>query len=312
MMSGRDAYRDELTKLAGVNEKIVCIEADLAGHTHPFKQKFAERFINVGIAEHTLVGMASGLSRCGFIPFISSFAPFAVFRAAEVVRLSMSYMGLNIKLVCPYSGVSGAWFGPTHHSLEDLGVIRSLPGIFVAAPHGEEETREVVRWASAHCGPVYIRLGRNSEFKSGKYLDALRYPFPRRGIIWNGHSKKCLIVTVGEMGTEFVLSLKNDLERIPHLHLPFLNREALKVASSTIKDFGNVVVVEECRSSTGIASELAVLNPSACVLSFSPDDTWPSYGGSHEDILEAMDFSKDRLRKLIFTTLDVTNMGGEI
>lgn len=295
MKPGREIYRDVLAEIAQDNKSIICLEADLGGHPHLFQERHPSRFFNVGIAEHNLIGIAAGLAANQFIPFASTFAPFATLRAAEMLKLSMAYMQLNIKLVCPYSGVSGAWFGPTHHGLEDLGVIQSIPGIYISAPHGQQETADAVKWAADVVGPVYIRLGRNGVFRDLDYLDLLCYPFPRRVLHWNENAE-ILLVSVGEMGTELSQQIMQQTKSFngvtfSHLHLPFLDKNALIAAQKIIEPFSKSIVIEESRFLTSVASSLSLLNANKMVYAFTPDDSWPSYGGSHEEVLERMNFS---------------------
>jgi len=296
MIPGREACKDELINLARNNGKIVCLEADLGGHNNAFQQNFPQRFFNIGIAEHTMLGVAAGLSKLGFIPYAHTFAPFAILRAAEMVKLCMSYMGLNIKLICPYGGVSGAWFGPTHHCLEDFGILQTLPGISICAPHGEQEAREIMQWSASYIGAVYIRLGRNAKLKNIRYLDSLQYPLPRR-VAEQWYDAECLLLSVGEMGTELVnqYELQGDNVKYPHLHAPFIDRKALTFISTMINNYQKVVVVEEARMLGGIASSLALLNPRQQIFSFCISDIWPSFGGTHEEMLAQLGFSVTRL-----------------
>jgi len=165
-LSGRDAYRAELTELAAADPSILCLEADLGGAKHAFGQAHPERFYNLGIAEGTMIDMAAALASAGFRPFVSTFATFAAMRAAESIKLSLGYLGAPVTIVAPYAGVSGGWFGTTHHCLEDLAVVGALPGVTIAAPFGEAETRAVIREAVAAGRPGYVRLGRNGAYRS--------------------------------------------------------------------------------------------------------------------------------------------------
>lgn len=300
MKSTRIVYKDELLKIATINKKIFCIETDLGGHNNIFQKNFPERFLNIGIAEHTALGIASGLAKTGFVPFVHTFAPFGVFRAGEMVRLSMSYMNLNIKLICSYGGLSGAWFGPTHQCLEDLNIILSLPNILIAAPHGEQETRLITEWASRIEAPIYIRLGRNDAFQDLTYIDALQYPYCRRVQPWNINNNLAL-VSVGEIATEMVKNVQNIEENlhISHVHLPFLDHNALLYAKDILQDFEIIVVVEEVRKHNGIASCLGLLLPNNRIYSFAPTHKWISLAGEYEDILSEYDFTENNLKKLI-------------
>ena len=306
MKSARLIYRETLVNLAEHNPKIICMEADLGGDPHPFQQAFPERFFNIGIAEHTMINMAAGLAKSGYVPFISTFAPFAVLRACEAIKLSMAYMHANVKLICPYAGVSGAWFGPTHHCLEDMGVLQTFPGLTILAPYASEETQEAIRWAAQYRGPVYIRMGRNGVYNNPNFLDTFVFDKPRRIGNWN-KSAKLLLVSVGEVATDLVIRLQNEGDfsnnEIAHLHLPFVQKSALKNCCDIIQDFQTLLVVEEARSFGSVASSLALLNPKQAVHSFTPNDLWPSIGGTHEEVLQKMDFTFERLQKTIFTHL---------
>jgi len=171
-LSGRDAYRAELTELAAADSAVLCLEADLGGRNHPFATAYPDRFLNLGIAEATMIDMAAGLASAGYKPFVSTFASFATLRAAESMKLSLGYLAAGVVVFAPYAGVSGAWFGTTHHCLEDLAVVQSFPGITIAAPYGDEETRAVVRAAAASGRPYYIRAGRNAAYCSLQLPDS--------------------------------------------------------------------------------------------------------------------------------------------
>ena len=226
VISQRQVYREELLGLMESDADVVCLEADLGGQSNAVQLRFPARYINVGIAEHTMLNIAAGLCKEGFKPFASTFAPFGVLRACECMKLVMGYMGLPVKLVCPYAGVSGAWFGPTHQCLEDFAIVSSFAGIAMGAPHGEMEARDMVRWAHAHPGAVYLRMGRNGRYKTPRYLDPLSYPFPRRGAGWSPDNLVTL-VTVGEIGTELGLGAIRVLTgagvEANHLHMPFVD-----------------------------------------------------------------------------------------
>jgi len=303
-LSGRAAYRDELTHLAAANPSILCLEADLGGTKHPFQARFPERFLNLGIAELAGLDVAAGLAANGFIPFISTFAPFAVLRAAEGVKLNMGYMGLNIKLVAPYAGVSGAWFGTTHHCLEDLAVLQSIPGITIAAPYGEEETRSVVRHAAATAGPFYIRLGRNDALTSFDEQAANT----RNGVLWHMHrpARLCL-VSVGERGTQITLQALKMRPDVAHAHLSYLDAAHLTLAAAELGGaYTSFLVVEEHRFFGGVASSLALLMPESQVRVHSCGFSWPHTGGEHEDVLNVLGFGREALLRQIGGLLDKT------
>ena len=159
----RDAYGQALLELGSENENIVVLDADLSKSTKTglFAREFPHRFFNMGIAEQNLLGTAAGLSMVGKIPFASTFAIFATGRAWEQIRNSICYPALNVKIAATHAGVTVGEDGGSHQALEDIGVMRVLPNMTVLVPADATETKQVIRAAAAHEGPVYIRLGRS-------------------------------------------------------------------------------------------------------------------------------------------------------
>ena len=163
MIATRDAYGEVLAELGAENKDVVVLDADLSGSTKTsvFAKKFPERFFNMGIAEANMVGTAAGLAAGGKIPFVSTFAIFAVGRAWEQMRQSVAYPKANVKIVATHSGVTVGEDGGSHQSIEDIAITRAVPNMTVIVPADGEETRQAIRAAAAHKGPVYVRLGRN-------------------------------------------------------------------------------------------------------------------------------------------------------
>ncbi|WP_047236431.1 transketolase family protein [Chromobacterium subtsugae] len=296
-LAGRIAYREELTRLAVDDAAIVCLEGDLGGAKHPFQSAHPDRFFNLGIAEAAAIDCATALAFNGLTPFFSTFAPFAVLRAAESMKLSMGYMAANIKVVAPYAGVAGGWFGTTHHCLEDLAIVQSFPGIRILAPYGEEETRQAVRLMAETPGPFYMRLGRNGAYAS---LDGER---DRHGIVWQAASGSAAptlaVVSAGEMATAAVLAAREQGPEFAHAHLWRLDSEALAQAAAGLAGFDAVLVAEEHRAQGGIGSALALLLPEVRVHSFNCGEGWPGVGGSHEEVLASLGFTSESLRQRI-------------
>ena len=162
----RQSYGEELAKLGEENKNIVVLDADLstATKTEIFAKKFPDRFINVGIAEQNLMGVAAGLSTFDKIPYASTFAVFAAGRAYDQVRNSICYPNLNVKIcakICAtHAGITVGEDGATHQMLEDLGLMRSLPNMTVICTSDDIQTKWAVREISKINGPVYLRLCR--------------------------------------------------------------------------------------------------------------------------------------------------------
>lgn len=158
----REAYGDALKKLAASNPDIVVLDADLSGSTKTseFKKVSPERFFNVGIAEQNLIGTAAGMSLAGKIPFASTFAMFAAGRAFEIIRNTVAYPNLNVKVAATHAGLTVGEDGGSHQAIEDISLMRSIPNMTVISPADATEAEQAVLSAAEYVGPVYIRLGR--------------------------------------------------------------------------------------------------------------------------------------------------------
>lgn len=159
----RDEYGQALVRLGEQNPAVVVLSADLAGSVKcdQFGRRFPERYFEVGIAEQNMVGIAAGLATTGLVPVVNSFAVFAVCRAFDQIRTSVAQPGLNVKIVGSYSGLLVSKGGATHTAVEDIGVMRALPGVTIIAPGDAEEAAQVTEALAEIAGPVYLRLTRN-------------------------------------------------------------------------------------------------------------------------------------------------------
>lgn len=158
----RAAYGETLVELAKQDPQLVVLDADLSGATMTknFSKAYPERFFNMGIAEANMMGVAAGLAACGKKPFANTFAMFAAGRAYEQVRNSIAYPRLNVKVVGSHGGLSVGEDGATHQCIEDLALMRTIPGMTVVCPCDGPEMRLATRALLAFDGPAYLRLGR--------------------------------------------------------------------------------------------------------------------------------------------------------
>ena len=158
----RESYGNALKELGEKKENLVVLDADLAGATKTgvFMKAFPDRHIDCGIAEANMTGIAAGLSTCGYVPFISTFAMFAAGRAYEQVRNSIGYPHLNVKIAATHAGISVGEYGATHQCNEDLALMREIPGMVVINPSDDIEAKAAVAAAYDYVGPVYMRFGR--------------------------------------------------------------------------------------------------------------------------------------------------------
>lgn len=158
----RQSYGEALVELGKEHDDLVVLDADLAEATKTaiFRKEFPGRHIDCGIQESDMVGIAAGLASCGKVPFCSSFAMFAAGRAYEQVRNSVGYPHLNVKIGATHAGISVGEDGATHQCLEDLALMRVIPGMVVINPADDVEAKAAVKAAYEYEGPVYLRFGR--------------------------------------------------------------------------------------------------------------------------------------------------------
>ena len=160
----RDAYGKALVKLGQINEQVVVLDADLSKSTktNEFYKVYPNRFFNMGIAEQNLIGAACGLATAGKIPFASSFAMFATGRAFEIIRNSVAYPKLNVKICATHAGLTVGEDGASHESIEDMAIMRAIPNMTVLVPADGVEAEQMILEAARVYGPMYVRLGRSA------------------------------------------------------------------------------------------------------------------------------------------------------
>ena len=252
----RESYGNALVEIGKAHEDLVVLDADLAGATKTeiFKKAFPDRFIDCGIAEANMTGISAGLSTCGKVPFISTFAMFAAGRAYEQVRNTIGYPHLNVKIGATHAGISVGEDGATHQCLEDLSLMRGIPGMVVINPSDDVEARAAVKAAYEHVGPVYLRFGR---LPIPVINDTDTYQFEiGKGVVLK-EGKDVTIFATGLEVTESLEAAKMleadgiDAELI-NIHTIKPLDEELVIASAT--KTGKVVTVEEHSVIGGLGS----------------------------------------------------------
>jgi transketolase len=235
----RETYGETLVELGKENPDIVVLDADLSPSTmtHFFAREFPERFFNCGIAEQNMIGVAAGLSASGKIPFASTFAVFAPGRSFDQLRMSVAYSQLNVKVVATHSGISVGEDGASHHSIEDLSLICSLPGFNVVVPADAIETAQVIRAAANTEGPFFIRLCRPK--LPLVYDESYRFELGKAVTMKEG--KKVTIIAIGIM-------VKAALEAADNLHEKGIDCRVLNMP--TIKPIDKAAIIKAA-SETG-------------------------------------------------------------
>ena len=258
MISTRDAYGQALIELGEQIAEVVVFEADISTstRTNGFSKKFPDRFFNIGVAEQNEMGIAAGAATCGKIAFVSTYAVFASMRACEQIRTFVAYPKLNVKICPSHGGVTPANDGVTHQATEDLGIIRTIPGMTVLMPADAVSTKMAVHQAARTDGPFYIRLTRDSvpvlydenlDFQIGKAIVI------REGqdvtLIGNGDMVCRALEAAEELAKENVTATVIDVHTIK----PIDEEAIVKAASQTRA----VVTVEDHQIYGGLGSAVA-------------------------------------------------------
>lgn len=243
----RESYGTALAELADQYPQVVVLDADLAEATKTsiFKKAYPGRFIDCGIAECNMVGVAAGLASCGKIPFATSFAMFSTGRAYEQVRNSVGYPKLNVKIVGSHAGISVGEDGATHQCNEDIALMRTIPGMVVLNPSDHYEMVAAVKAAIEHHGPVYIRLGRLA-VESFNNSDDYHFELGKGVTLKDG--RDITIVATGLMVSRALEAVKALADqgidaRLINIHtIKPIDREIILKAA---KETGRIITVEE-------------------------------------------------------------------
>ena len=255
----REAYGKALASLANVNENIVVLDADLSKSTKTadFKAVCEERFFNMGIAEANMMAVAAGMSTCGKIPFVSTFAMFAAGRAFEQIRNSICYPKLNVKICATHAGLTVGEDGASHQAIEDLSLMRSIPNMTVICPSDAVEAAAAIKAVAEYDGPCYVRLGRAAV---NVINDENTYEFKIGKGVTLSEGMDVTIVATGIM-VDVALVAKEELEK-EGINARVINIHTLKpidkdVLIKAAKETGAIVTVEEHNVIGGLGSAVS-------------------------------------------------------
>ncbi len=297
----RESYGNALAELGDKYENLYVLDADLAAATKTgiFKKKFPERHFDCGIAEANMMGVAAGLATTGKIPFASTFAMFAAGRAFEIVRNSIGYPHLNVKIGATHAGISVGEDGATHQCCEDIALMRTIPGMVVINPADDVEAKAAVEAAILHNGPVYMRFGR---LAVPVFNDAATYKFELGKGVTLREGKDISIIASGLMVNEAIEAAKVleaqgiDAEVINiHTIKPIDADLIVKTASKT----GKVLTVEEHNVIGGLGSAVCDVLAEKCptkVVKIGVNDEF-GHSGPAVDLLKEFGLCADNIVK---------------
>lgn len=246
----RRALAEGLEQLAATDTNLIFITADLGfGVFDQFKHRFPNQFINVGIAEAGMVGLAAGLSKAGFVPVIYSIASFMNSRAYEQIRVLAGYNQCKMVIVGAGGGLTYSKSGPTHHALDDLGLALLIPTISVAAPSGPNELKEVLAASVNSQQSTYIQIGKFGEKDVQESLVSSTSSFRSANLV------------ISSGGASQIVSAAKGLAKnlFDWVHLTYLRPLNKEIVIHAIKDRQKILVVEESWENSGLYNEIVLL-----------------------------------------------------
>ena len=254
----RDGFGDEIVELGKENSNILVVDVDIGKSckTGNFRKTLPEQYLNVGIAEQNAAGVAAGLATCGKVPFVVTYAAFGSMRMCEMIRQEICYPHLNVKIACSHGGVTPANDGASHQSIEDMGILRTIPNITVIMPADYWAARKLVRAAAEMDGPVYLRFTRdaipviydeNETFEIGK---AKQLKDGRDvAIIANGDTVRLALEAAEALSAAGVSARVLDMHTIKPLDV--------EAVQACIDDIGKIITVEDHNILNGLGSAVA-------------------------------------------------------
>ena len=299
----RESYGEALTALAEKYPNLVVLDADLAAATKTgiFKKAYPDRFYDCGIAEANMMGVAAGLAAAGMIPFASSFAMFAAGRAYEIVRNSIGYPHLNVKIGATHAGISVGEDGATHQCCEDIALMRTIPGMVVLNPADDTEARAAVEAAIQHDGPVYCRFGR---LAVPVINDPATYKFEIGKGVTLREGSEIAIVATGLMVNEALiaaetLAAEGISARVINIHtIKPLDKEIILKAAA---ECGKIVTAEEHSIIGGLGSAVAEAVCEGCpvpVTRIGVNDTF-GHSGPAVELLKQFGLSAEHIAETV-------------
>lgn len=265
---------------------MVVADISPAGSIEKFRSEFPQRFINVGVAEQIMIGMAAGMSQRGLKPFAYTIATFALYRAFEFVRDDLAYQNLPVTVVGIGGGVSYSTLGATHHAQEDISIACAVPNMTVIAPCDPYETAEATEWCARResGGPVYLRLGRAGE----PILDE-RWGWYFGEVKWLRHGPDTCVLSYGPIMKRALKIGERLNAAVVSVHtLKPLDVEGLKRIFSF---YTRIIVIEECAPNGGLAMQVRALAQHAgatCKIdAFTLKDEFIHCYGTHDELLDA-------------------------
>lgn len=299
----RDSYGNALVELGKEHEDLVVLDADLAAATKTgvFQKAFPERHIDCGIAEANMTNVAAGMSTCGYVPFVSTFAMFAAGRSFEQVRNSIGYPHLNVKIGATHAGISVGEDGASHQCNEDIALMRAIPGMVVINPSDDVEARAAVKAAYEYVGPVYLRFGR---LAVPVINDRPDYAFEIGKGVELRDGSDCTIIATGLCVSEALsaaesLAVEGISAQVINIHTIKPLDEELVIAAA--KKTGRIFTVEEHSVIGGLGAAVAEVLSEKCPTKLTRIGVKDTFGesGPAKELLHKYELDAEGIAKRV-------------
>jgi transketolase len=302
----RNNFAEALYEEGKKDDKICVVVADIspAGSIQKFRNEFPDRFINCGVAEQSMIGIAAGLALKGFRPFCYTIATFTLYRPFEMVRVDLCYQNLPVTIIGMGAGAIYSTLGGTHHTIEDVAVASALPNMTVIAPCDPSEMREATKWcATKNKGPVYMRLGKVGEPNlTENAID--KFEFGKLRYLKKG--KEIAVISYG-ITVKMAIDLSTELEKkgksvsVISCHtIKPLDKIGIK---KVLNEHQSVYVLEEHVPHGGLSSRVKEIasdeQTKAELKSFTLKDEFIHFYGNHQELLEKHELSVKQILKKI-------------
>lgn len=308
MKAQRQVWGETMVDLAKNDDRVLVLDADLATSTQSVlvADEVPEKFIQIGIAEQNMIGVAAGLATVGYRPWVSSFGVFLTHRVLDQVRMLVSQTALPIRIAAHYSGLLNGASGKTHQDLLDLAIFRAMPNMTVLAPADGAEAQDAIRWSALHDGPVYIRLARDAVPEVFPRIPNFSPDSPR--LVSEGND--AVVVSTGVQTARIAADLANfehNGKSVRHIHLPALKPLDQGALLAMIGNIRQVLSVEDHTVIGGLGGLLAEIlsaeGKGVRLIRLGLADGW-SESGSNDFLLNKYGLSVERVLARVRSALD--------
>lgn len=298
----RNNFAAAFHEAAGQDPRLCLLVADIspAGSIQAFREAYPERFVNTGVAEQVMIGMAAGMAMQGLRPFAYTIAPFALYRPFEMIRVDLAYQNLPVTVVGIGGGVTYSVLGSTHHAQEDVAIASAVPNMAIIAPCDPLETREATKWcATQERGPVYLRLGKAGE---PDLMKEAAEPFVFGKLRYLTKGSDIAVLSYGpilKMGAEIAQRFRGQGASVSLISAHTLKPFDSEGVAQLLATCRHVVVIEEMAPQGGLADRVKVLaweRRAECRIDcFTLDDAFHHRYGSHAELLAVHGLEVERI-----------------